>query len=118
MIISISDKIRKLANFIEEDNTPSDAEIGDRSMLDESTNEEPIKKKKKKPVKVEESKITPTAPPEQRRPRKQPAHLNKWNEDTKTENMREYMEGYRSDGKDKEVDGPKSTYKKKFKSPK
>lgn len=113
MFVPISDKIRKLANFIEEDNTPSDAEIGDRAMLDESTNEEPIKKK---PVRTEESKISPTEPPQQRRPRKQPGHLNKWNDDTKTGLMKDYMKEYRSDGKDKEVDGPNSTYHKKLKS--
>lgn len=115
MFIPISDKIRKLANFIEEDNTPSDAEIGDRVMIDESTNERSIKKK---PVSIDQPKITPTAPPQQRRPRKQPGHLNKWNDDTKTGLMNDYMKEYRSDGKDKEVNGPKSTYHKKFKSPK
>lgn len=111
MFIPIYDKIRKVASMIEHDKTPSDYEIGDHKMLEDTS--ESIKVKK--PMVVEEQKLTPTAPPQQRRPRKQPEHLNKWNSDTKTGLMNDYMQQYRADGKDKEVNGPKSTYKKKFK---
>lgn len=113
MLITIAHKIRRIASLIELDKTPTDYEIGGRKMLCECGNEEePVVVRKQ--VSIEEEKITPTAPPQQRRPRKQPGHLNKWNEDTKTGLMKEYMQQYRADGKDKEVDGPKSTYKKKF----
>lgn len=113
MMVLISDRIRKLASLIERDNTPSDSAIGGRHMLHQNCDEEqPVVVKKK--LEVQETKITPTAPSEQRRPRRQPGHLNKWNDDTKTGLMKEYMQEYRADGKDKEVDGPKSTYKKKL----
>jgi len=114
MIISISDKIRKLASLLERDDTPIESVIGDRKMLGECEGEDhPVTVKKR--VEVGDTKIDPTAPPQQRRPREQPGHLNKWNEDTSTGLMKEYMQEYRADGKDKEVDGPKSTYRKKFK---
>lgn len=114
---SISDEIRKLASLIERDNTPDNTAIGDHKMLEDSSMEQPLREAKKvvKPKQVEIEGITPTAPPQQRRPRKQPGHKNKWNEDTKTGLMKDYMTEYRADGKDKEVDGPKSTYKKKLK---
>lgn len=116
MRVSLSDKIRKLAAFIERDNTPSEVVIGDSRMVDEGNLGCLPGGVKKKKVRVPgEEKIAPTALPEQRRPREQPGHLNKWNDDTKTGLMKEYMQEYRADGKDKEVDGPKSTYKKKFK---
>jgi hypothetical protein len=113
MRVSISDKIRKLAALIELDNTPYNESIGGHKMLDEDCKERPSIRKKR--VVEEPTEISPTAPPQQRRPREQPGHLNKWNEDTKTGLMKEYMQEYRADGKDKEVDGPKSTYKKKLK---
>lgn len=117
MFIAISDKIRKVAALIERDNTPSDAKIGDRVMLDNECQKgnTPKIRKKRVDVIVEETGAPPTALPERRRPREQPSHLNKWNEDTKTELMNDYMKNYRADGKDKEVEGPKSTYKKKLK---
>jgi len=122
MIISISDTLRRLASVIERDNTPSDASIGDRKMLIEAPEEDcttnfPEKKKvvqHKKVSPVDNSFLEKTAPPEQRRPRKELEHKKKWNDDNKTSLMREYMTEYRADGKDKEVDGPKSTYKKKI----
>jgi hypothetical protein len=116
--IALADKIRKLADLIERDNTPFDGAINDRTMLvvDDKENIDPGIgcKKVVKIKKVDIPELTPTAPPEQRRPRKQPSQMNKWNEDTKSGLMKEYMQGYRADGKDKEVEGPKSTYKKKF----
>jgi hypothetical protein len=124
MIVSIADRIRKLASLIERDNTPSDSSIGDRKMLQDSVvdaegeivNSAPRVPIKKKLVSVEtEAQPQPTAPPMQRRPRKQPDHLNKWNSTTSTGLMKEYMQNYRAEGKDVETDGPKSTYKKKFK---
>lgn len=116
MIVSISDKIRKLASLIERDDTPYDSQIGDRRMLHDYEGEDhPVVTKKRVDIKVEDTKVEPTAAPPQRRPREQPGHLNKWNEDTSTGLMKEYMQEYRADGKDKEVDGPKSTYKKKLK---
>jgi hypothetical protein len=115
MITSISDMIRKLASLIERDNTPENTAIGDHSMLNESSSEQPTTKQAIKPKQLGIEKITPTAPSKQRRPRKQPGHMNKWNEDTKTGLMNEYITEYRADGRDKEVDGPKSTYKKKLK---
>jgi hypothetical protein len=75
----------------------------------------PVAVKKRVDTGVEETKVDPTAPSQQRRPREQPGHLNKWNEETSTGLMKDYMQEYRADGKDKEVDGPKSTYKKKLK---
>jgi hypothetical protein len=114
MLVPICDRIRKLASLLEQDNTPSDFGIGGHRMLGDS-NAEAESIKVKKPGIVEEQKLTPTALPPQRRPRKQPGHLNKWNPDTKTGLMKDYMQEYRADGKDKEVNGPKSTYKKKFK---
>lgn len=113
MFVSVSDKIRKIAGLIERDNTPSDAVIGGGKMLEECRDDtHPIVSKRQ--IQVEEAKITPTAPPQQRRPRKQPGHLNKWNSETKKDLMQGYMQDYRAEGKDKEVDGPNSTYKKKF----
>jgi len=117
MITSISDMIRKLASLIERDNTPENTAIGDHSMLDEYSGEQSTAKPKQviKPKQVDIEETIPTAPSQQRRPREQPGHKNKWNEDTKTGLMNEYMTEYRADGRDKEVDGPKSTYKKKLK---
>jgi hypothetical protein len=113
----ISDEIRKLASLIERDNTPEDTSIGDHKMLEGGREEQPVEKKKQvvKPKNVDIEETTPTAPSQQRRPRKQPGHKNKWNEETKTGLMKDYITEYRAEGKDKEVDGPKSTYKKKFK---
>lgn len=114
MLIPICEKIRKLASMIEQDKTPSDHVIGDHRMFEDTdVGGKPIQVKK--PVVVQEKKLTPTALPPQRRPRKQPEHLNKWNSETKTGLMNDYMDQYRADGRDKEVNGPKSTYKKKFK---
>ena len=116
MRISISDRLRKLAGLIERDNTPEEVTIGEVHMLANphgDGHQHTIKKNKI--VSPVEEKLTPTAPSQQRRPREQPIHKNKWNEDTKTGLMQEYMQEYRADGKDKEVDGPNSTYKKKFK---
>jgi hypothetical protein len=109
--------IRKVASLIERDNTPDNTTIGDHKMLDDGSNEKSQVKSKQvvKPKKVEVGETTPTAPSQQRRPRKQPGHKNKWNDETKTGLMREYIQNYRAEGKDKEVDGPKSTYKKKLK---
>lgn len=117
MFITISDKIRKVAALIERDNTPSNARIDDRMMLDDECQEggTPKIRKKRVDVVIEDAEVPPTALPERRRPREQPSHLNKWNEDTKTELMNDYMKNYRADGKDKEVEGPNSTYKKKLK---
>jgi len=127
MIISISDTLRRLASFIERDNTPSDASIGDRTMLNETSEEEiseegyitksPGEKKivqHKKVTLIDDIPLKHTAPPEQRRPRKELEHKKKWNDDNKTNLMKDYMTEYRADGKDKEVDGPKSTCKKKI----
>jgi hypothetical protein len=112
MMESISDRLRKLAAFIELDKTPSESVIGDQTMLSDTNDQDEKKKKIVAPIMTSE--IKPTAPPQQRRPRKQPGHKNKWNADTKTDLMKEYMQNYRAEGKDKEVDGPKSTYKKKL----
>lgn len=119
MLILISDKLRKIASFIEQDKTPSNAGIGDHKMLDSISDEKfnsnisPIKNKKVIHPK-DDAPLKPTAPPEQRRPRQLAEHQKKWNDDNKTGLMKDYMKEYRADGKDKEVDGPKSTYKKKI----
>jgi len=117
MLTSVHDEIRKLASLIERDNTPSYSGIGDRKMLeDTSTGEQSAPLKNKKPVAPAlGTKIGPTAAPEQRRPRELPDHKKKWNSETKTGLMKDYMHNYRAEGKDKETDGMKSTYKKKFK---
>lgn len=114
MFVPICDRIRKLASLLEQDNTPSDFGIGGHRMLGDS-NAEAESIKVKKPGVVEEQKLTPTALPPQRRPRKQPGHLNKYNENTKRDLDKDYIKKYRAEGKDKEVNGPNSTYKKKFK---
>jgi hypothetical protein len=41
----------------------------------------------------------PTAGPQQRTPRRQPAHSREWNPDTRRQKMREYMQEYRGTGK-------------------
>lgn len=112
MYTSYSNKLRKIAEFIERDNTPSDVSIGDQSipMNDQNKGIGGIHKKKL----IKEDKVRPTALPEQRRPRRQLNYKNKWNDDNKSEKMQQYMENYRNEGNDKEVDGPKSTYKKKL----
>jgi hypothetical protein len=121
MIISISDKLRKLASLIELDNTPSSSGIGDHKMLDSISEEKPNNqgssidpKDKKVVLPKNNAPLKPTALPRQRSPRRMLEHKKKWNADNKTGLMREYMEEYRADGRDKEVDGPKSTYKKKI----
>lgn len=121
MIVSIAEKIRKVASLIERDNTPSYAAIGDRHMLEDNeedssegtssnVNSTPLKKK---PVSaVPEAAPKPTAAPEQRRPRELQDHLKKWNSTTSTGLMNEYMKNYRAEGKDVETG---NAYKKKFK---
>jgi hypothetical protein len=126
LLASYSDKLRKIAEFIERDNTPSDVSIGDQS---ESIDQEVVRDKRrgidqksegekssirKKPVKEEV--IKSTAMPEQRRPRRQLEYSKKWNEDSSTGNMREYMKEYRARGDDKDVPGIKSTYHKRIRT--
>lgn len=117
MILSLAEKIRKLAALIERDNTPSEGTIQGHSMINSASGEEDdTVKKKKLPAPKQEAPLKPTAPSQQRRPRKMPDHKNKWNTETKTGLMNEYMKEYRAQGRDKEVSGLKSTYHKKFTS--
>lgn len=109
-MISIADKIRKIASLIELDNTPYESSIGNKSM--ESKTDKDNKPKSKEIV--PDSK--PVAVPVQRRPRRQPSHKNKWNDDTKAGLMKEYMQNYRADGKVMETNGPKNFYVKKPKN--
>jgi hypothetical protein len=117
MLVSIACKIRKMASLIERDNTPSETTIGGHAMVGQESKpiaHKPTEVGTHKGV-VQEDKVQGTAAPERRRPRKQLNHKKKWNEDTSTDLMREYMQNYRAEGKDKEVSGLKSTYRKKFK---
>lgn len=126
MLTSYSDKLRKIAELIERDNTPSDANIGDQSepidedrmrirkrIIDQKSEDEKDSIRKK-PVREEVTKST--AMPEQRRPRRQLEYKKKWNEDSSTGNMREYMEKYRAEGEDRNAPGLKSTYHKRIRT--
>lgn len=129
-MISISCEIRKIANFIELDNTPLTEEDVDRNKkrLDEggsaaqkgsidkestkseynesnTKKEKSVKSKKPAPLRVEEAKIESTAKPKIKGTRKQHECKKKWNSDNKRESMKDYMREYRSDGKDDTVPG-------------
>lgn len=126
MLASYSDKLRKIAELIERDNTPSNADIGDQSIpLDEDRlrirkriidqgSEDEKSSIRKEPVK--EDVIKSTAMPEQRRPRRQLEYKKKWNEDSSAGNMKEYMKEYRAKGEDKNAPGLKSTYHKRIRT--
>lgn len=122
MFYSISDKIKKVASMIVVDDTPYESTIGGHKMIGEEQGDRCQDEEEKRTKRIEAPAITqvdqpvdkPTALPQQRRPRRRPDHRNKWNEETKSGLMKNYMQEYRADGRDKEVDGPNSTYKKKF----
>lgn len=84
--ISVADRIRKVAQLIE---------------IEEA------------PVKIFEEPDIKTAPPKQRAPRREPEHKKKWNEEDKTDLMKNYMKEYRSEGKIRDTDGIKNVYVKK-----
>lgn len=110
MKVVISSILRKLAGMIVEDNTPTDEDIlrlrkqtrrryeqgdpqGEAQQTDAPSPEVPT-------TGVVEEKVEYLAPPKQRRPRREPEHHKKWNEEDKTGLMKDYMKDYRSESKD------------------
>ena len=57
---------------------------------------------------MKEEPFKPTKRPKMKPPRRKPEAQKKWNDDNKTEVMRQYMRDYRSTGKVTETDSPKS----------
>lgn len=133
MLRSIADKMRRIASFIERDYTPFTEEDmeknkkrldqsergGEESSAEESGGNGRDKKKRVRPVVektqtgVDEQKTESTAAPEQKASRKQHEHKKKWNETDRKGLMKDYMQEYRSEGKDQTVKVTKPRIKKK-----
>lgn len=117
--IPVSSKIRKIADMIEEDTTPTDEQIKQRrkslGLVSAPLPPEEKKDPKKAPKKVKEEKIEPTAKPKIKPSRKKPDSAKKLTDDSKGEYFKDYMKSYRSEGKVNETSGPKNKYVKKLK---
>lgn len=127
----ISERLRKIAGFIERDDTPSFEEIKKRrekidelsqSRFEEQPSSDVQRAREQRRVrgegdapkpKVIEEKIDYKAPPKQRAPRRKREYQKKWNEDTQKENMRKYIQEYRQTGRINETMSPKNRYVKK-----
>jgi hypothetical protein len=101
--------------MIEVDDTPSDEELEQKRVKDEREKEERRISLGIPSIKthVQNEKVDYVAPPKIKRPRRLHDHQKKWNEDTKTGLMKEYMQKYRAEGKVYETNSPKSKYVKK-----
>lgn len=102
--------LSKIADLIERDDTPvTEDEIKSRKKrLDH-----PSEGESSKNTKTDSTKPKKTSLPKIKPPRRLPEYKKKWNEENKTEKMRDYMKDYRSENKDKVTDSPKSKYVKK-----
>jgi hypothetical protein len=113
MRIPISSYIRRLAALIETDETPTEDEIKKKRLCEEECATATKAPNRRKGPKVKEEKIFPTERPHIKPPRRKLETRKKWNNDTKTDNMREYMQDYRQTGKVNETNSPKNKYTKK-----
>jgi len=105
MLIAISGYIRKVAELIELDDTPTEEEIYESRVLHNEPSKNPD-------IGVQPDKKTQSTP-KIRRPRRLPESKKKWNDSSKTELMKNYMQEYRADGKVYETKGIKNFYVKK-----
>jgi hypothetical protein len=101
---SLSDILRKMASMIVVDTTPTEEEIQrerQRVRCREETPPEGLGVPVPKPQVQEDAMEEKYLPqPEIRRPRREREHQKKWNKETKTELMKDYMQQYRADGND------------------
>ena len=97
---SIASVLRKIADMIVVDNTPTDEDICRmRSMKirrDEGDTGDPAAPR----LRALPDEDGPLPQPEIRAPRRQHEHQKKWNQDTKKGLMKGYMQDYRAEGKD------------------
>lgn len=93
MYESVADKIKEIVSSMIEVDVRSD---------DDNVNEKEQNKNKYKRI-IDNNTYKPVALPRERMPRRRPSFKNKWNPDSKKELMREYMNEYRSNGRDIET---------------
>lgn len=110
MRYSIAAHLSKIADLIEKDDTPVTEE---EVKVRKKRQDHPGEGESAKNTKTEPSKVKKTSLPKIKPPRRLPEYKKKWNEENKTEKMRDYMKDYRSENKDKVTDSPKSKYVKK-----
>lgn len=101
MKITISSVLKKLAQFIEEDRTPTDEDIRKQRQLSPGRPRGQVSMPAVEKPHVQQEKYEETARPQLRSPRALPECKKEWNEDTKTEKMREYQRARRTDTPDK-----------------
>jgi hypothetical protein len=99
--------------MIEEDDTPTDEDLDRKRTQGGHREEDPESVSKEHKPSVFRERFDYKAPPKIKRPRRQPDYSNKWNEDSKTGLMKDYMQNYRAEGKHFETNSPKSKYVKK-----
>lgn len=124
MRYTIGRTLRRIAESIVTDDTPTDEEIREQRLTGKAieTEEEgsegtkkklQTKSRKRVRTKPKEQAIKPTKRPRIKPPRRKPQTSKKWNDDTKTEQMRDYMKEYRQTGRVRETNSPKNVYVKK-----
>jgi arylsulfatase A-like enzyme len=104
---SVPDILRKIAQMIVIDETPSEEQLARRRQRCERDPEgvlleAPVGEKVPgvPSPRVQEEKVEYIAPPQQRLPRRQPEHHKKWNKEDSKGLMKEYMQDYRAQGND------------------
>lgn len=120
---SISIYVRRIAGYIEVDETPTEDEIrnnrvnGESNTVTESPNKSEVDKKPvvNSIISPKEEKLEKTQRPRIKPPRRQTETSKKWNENSKTEKMRDYMKEYRQE-KIFDTGGAKNVYRKKSKN--
>lgn len=112
MRIPLAYKLRKIADFILRDDTPTEEEIHERRGRKKGqvpeTGVVPVPT-----VKVQEEGPGVVPAPKIKPSRALPEHKKKWNEENSAEEMKKYMRDYRAEGKVYETDSPKSKYVRK-----
>ena len=103
MLIPVSEHIRRLASMILVDDLESGDKPKKKSKKKTDVEVAEDSDKAKKPVpKIKEEPLKPTKQPKIKPPRRFPDAERKWNKGNKTEKMKDYMQDYRSTGKNQE----------------
>ena len=113
MRVLISSYLRHIATFIEVDDTPTKEETREKRLKCEDSVSTTAPGSKKQVPKPTEDKVVPTERPHIKPPRRKRQTEKKWNEESKSELMRDYMKDYRQTGKVMETNSPKNKYTKK-----
>lgn len=109
----ISSYIRRLADLIEIDDTPTEEETRKKRLESDRSVSTKAPGKYKQTTEPKQEKIVPTERPHIKPPRRRRETEKKWNEADSPGLRKEYMREYRQTGKDMETTSTKSKYVKK-----